>query len=201
MPAIAWLLVVLLIAAGLGLFGGLLWSASPRRLLRAYRDPRLVARVEARARELAARGWTIVPAGADEPSTIRRLRRAAPGCEAVTLVIGCAPHGDWCRIELVADIGVEAGVRVVPAVHYDRDGSHELVPQIVQRRGFGFVVEPAEALARLPARLVDGLPSWPQAWALIIAGRTITVRANVRGVGSIEGVVAEVLARLVPPLH
>lgn len=201
MPAVAWFLVLILVGLGLGLFGAMLRASDPRRLLRALRDPRLVARVEARARELATRGWTIVPGSADGLPTIRHLRRAAPGCEAVALAIGCGPHEDWCRVEIVADIGVAPDVRVAPAVHFDRDGSYPLTPQIVQRRGFGFVVEPAEALARLPARLVEVLSTWPQAWFLMIAGRAITVRANVRGVGAIEAVVEEALARLVPRVH
>lgn len=196
-----WLLVVV-VALLLGLVVGLVGATDPQRMVRAYRDPRLVARVDARARELVARGWVRVAGGADEPSTIRRLRRAAPGCEEVALAIGCTPRGDWCRLEIVADIGVDDDVAVGSALKGDRDGPIEVKPHVAQRRGAGFVVTPAEALARLPARLVEELAVWPQAWHLTIVGRTITVRADVRGVGAIEGILEDVLARLVAPrLH
>lgn len=196
-----WLLVAV-VALLLGLVVGLLAATDPQRMLRAYRDPRLVARVDARARELVARGWVAVAGEAGEPSTIRRLRRAAPGCEEVSLTIGCTPRVDWCWIEIVADIGVDDDVTVAPALKGDRDGPIAVTPQIVQRRGAGFVVEPAEALARLPARLVEELSAWPQAWHVSVVGRTITVRADARGVGAIEGILEDVLARLVAPrLH
>lgn len=149
-----WLLVAV-VALLLGLVVGLLAATDPQRMLRAYRDPRLVARVDARARELVARGWVAVAGEAGEPSTIRRLRRAAPGCEEVSLTIGCTPRVDWCWIEIVADIGVDDDVTVAPALKGDRDGPIAVTPQIVQRRGAGFVVEPADGDVGLEPFLVD----------------------------------------------
>lgn len=189
--------MLMLALVGLGFGVAALVTTDPQRRLRALRDPRLVARAEARARELVARGWALAPdAVADEP-TLRRLRRAAPGCEALTLVIGAVPRGEWCRVELTADIGVPAGVTVTPAVRVDRDGEYPLTPQIVQRGGHGFVVRPEEALARLPARLVTSLATWPNGQVLIIDGAAIRVRADVASAEEIEAVVADALARLV----
>lgn len=192
---VALIFVAALVGLGLGL--GALATTDPERRLRAYRDPRLVARVDAWARELVARGWDAAPAEPGDPPTIRRVRRAAPGCESLTLVLGCVPDKGWCRVEIVADVGVPEGVSVTPAVRVDRDGAYPLPPQIEQPGGHGFVVRPEEALARLPARLVARLAAWPAARAIVVLGRTITVRVDVEGVPAAEVVVADVLARLI----
>jgi hypothetical protein len=90
---------------------------SPQRTLRAFRDPRLLARLDALTRELTRRGWTAMPPRADDPPTLRRLARGG----ALTLTVGCAPWSDWCSLELTRACGLAPGDLVAPPP-FDRDG-------------------------------------------------------------------------------
>lgn len=187
--------LVALALAGL-LIVGAMWAmlaGSSGRLLKAYRDPRLVVRADELAGELVARGWRIVPA--DELPTIRRFSREDPG-GSLSLRVGCVPGKDWCALELRRAVGLADGEVLRPAVAGDRDGPIEVVPDLLQRDGPGFTVRPIAARERLSARLVAALSEWPSAWWLMISGTTVSVRTDVRGAAEIEAVVAGVLARL-----
>lgn len=163
---------------------------SPQRMLRAFRDPRLLARLDAHVRELTRRGWTAMPPRPDDPPTLRRLARD----DALTLTVGCAPWRDWCSLELTRACGLAPGDLVAPPP-FDRDGVQQAPTDVSQPGGRGFVVRPLAAHARVSAPLRSLLHAWPPAWDLRIAGDQVSMRAQVRDVAEIEAVLADVLTR------
>ncbi|MFY0540696.1 hypothetical protein [Nannocystis pusilla] len=174
---------LLLLAAHLGT------RRSPQRMLRAFRAPHLLARLDALVRELTRRGWTAMPPRPDDPPTLRRLARDG----ALTLTVGCAPWSDWCNLELTHACGLAPGDLVAPPP-FDRDGVQQAPTDVQQPGGRGFVVRPLAAHARVSARCAL-LHAWPAAWDLRITGDQVSMRAQVRGIAEIEAVVEDVLAR------
>ncbi|MCY1070443.1 hypothetical protein OV090_37225 [Nannocystis sp. RBIL2] len=179
-----------LLAAALLLAAHLGTRRSPQRMLRAFRDPRLLARLDALVRELTRRGWTATPPRADDPPTLRRLTRDG----ALTLTVGCAPWSDWCSLELTRACGLAPDDLVAPPP-FDRDGVPQAPTDVHQPGGRGFVVRPLAAHARVSAPLRALLHAWPPAWDLRITGDQVSMRAQVRGIAEIEAVVEDVLAR------
>lgn len=186
--------VVSLVFVGMIVAGWAVLGSSPERLIRAYEDPRLVARADELERELGARGWRLVEV--EHLPTIRRYAREDPRGGELALRVGCLPGKDWCALELGREVGLAEGEVLRPAVAGDRDGPIEVTPDLLQRSGPGFTVRPIEARSRLSAPLLAALAEWPSAWWLMISGATVSVRADVRGAAEIEAYVAGVLARL-----
>ncbi len=193
LPLVVFALCVALIVAS----AVLIFMTAPRqrRLVRAHRDPRLLARLEAFARALAERGWELLPAGPDDPPTSRNLAKSDPRGERVALRVGCSPKQDWCVVEVRRECGLGDEEGIVPAMTYDRDGLVRHAADLQQDEGVGFVVYPTAARERVPPWLVEVLRRWPARWILSIRGGLLSVRADVSSVAEIEALVAEVLGR------
>lgn len=188
--AIFAICVALLVAGAAVIF-----VASPQRLIRQLRHPRLIARAEALARALVERGWELLPPGPNDPPTSRNLARADPRGERVALRVGCSPKLDWCVVEVRRECGLGDEEGIVPALTYDRDGAVRHAADLLQDEGVGFVVYPTAARERVPPWLVEVLRRWPARWTLSIRGGLLSIRADVAGAAEIEALVAEVLAR------
>ncbi|MEZ4448735.1 MAG: hypothetical protein R3B09_04580 [Nannocystaceae bacterium] len=189
--------LVFLALAVTGLALASLRYTNPERHLRLYRDPRMIARVDALAARLVAAGWSPRASPPDTVPTIRTLARDDPRGGPLALRIGCTPRGHWMALEFERDLGLREGESIGTALRGDRDGPIPITPDVRQRDGDGFIVRPIEALPRVSAPLVRALTEWPRAWHLTIQGRTITIRADVRDADAIESVVADAIARLV----